>query len=260
VENSSSEKFRGLNLDDSLSLKEDRRAECAEYLKVFPNDLPTEAVATSKAWRNTWLEKAYQGVEDDEGAARAASSVSREWAIRFLVGQCLYPYASAINFHLGSFQTTGENWRFLDYGCGAGDIALYVAREGHPVVICDLSPGNLDLAAWRFNRRDMCYTAIPTTAEEPYPVLPKVEYALSSAVLEHLARPDEAIRRIADAVIPGGYFVESQFLERPANVGGDHLQSAADRRELTLTVVNEYFYGVGQQKMAGVPVTIWRRK
>src|SRR5215470_15667176 len=99
--------------------------------------------------------------------------------------------------------------RYLDLGCGSGELTLAFARLGiRRITGVDLLPRNIERAracaaqadageGVRFVRCDL-YTWIPEG---------KYDVVMSFDALEHIETPAKFLRRIADFVAPGGVAV-----------------------------------------------------
>jgi SAM-dependent methyltransferase len=101
-----------------------------------------------------------------------------------------------------------EGWRCLEIGAGAGSVARWlcdrVGESGHvlatdlnPILLQDLDLPNLEVRAHDILRDD----------------LPKAAFDLvhSRLVLEHLPGREDALRKMAAAVAPGGWLVVEDF-------------------------------------------------
>src|SRR5262245_34117914 len=122
-----------------------------------------------------------------------------------LLGRVIGPTTEALLARVG----VTEGMRCLDVGCGLGAVTLELARRVGPAgqaVGIDLDEPVLELA-----RQDAEQQRLPAVfrvgsvlelAEEPTYDLVHARFLLS-----HLARPDEAMRRLAGAARPGGVVV-----------------------------------------------------
>ncbi len=107
-------------------------------------------------------------------------------------------------------ETLGEAqrpWRILDAGCGLGQMALWLARQGHEVVLCDLSSRMLAQARAGFEaeglaaRAGFYHLALQDPAMQQ---LGRFDLVLCHAVLEWLAQPRAALPHLAALLAPGG--------------------------------------------------------
>ena len=98
-------------------------------------------------------------------------------------------------------------WRILDAGCGLGQMALWLARQGHEVVLCDLSSRMLAQARAGFEAEGLAARARfhhrplqALSAEQ----LGRFDLILCHAVLEWLAEPRAALPHLAGLLAPEG--------------------------------------------------------
>jgi SAM-dependent methyltransferase len=76
----------------------------------------------------------------------------------------------------------------LDFGCGAGNNSLMLAKAGYEVTLADVDGQTLAFAISRFERHHLPYKVWKTDTE-PAPPLPKYDLILAFDVLEHLPKP-----------------------------------------------------------------------
>lgn len=102
-----------------------------------------------------------------------------------------------------------KRWRILEIGCGLGDLAAALARQGHAVVGLESSVVAVESA--RAKGVDARHADLLdfTTAE-------KFDCAIFTRSLHHLPSLDEALRHVGALLQPGGLcLVEDFALERP---------------------------------------------
>lgn len=136
---------------------------------------------------------------DDDGHAiallKAEATIKFEYVTRALLGR--------------------ESQRVLDLGCGAGFIAIPLARAGHDVTGIDLSESTLSVARSRsspelpvrFERADVCAVPEPDAS---------FDAVLALDLLEHVEQPAALIREAARVLKPGGQFIYHTFNRTPA--------------------------------------------
>ncbi len=96
--------------------------------------------------------------------------------------------------------------RILDVGCGAGWLSLELARMGHEVTGVDIAEKRIDIAreAARRNNCEIDYRVIPLEelcAHEPF------DFIVSYGSLHHFPRVGEAVDKISDLLVAGGFFL-----------------------------------------------------
>jgi 2-polyprenyl-3-methyl-5-hydroxy-6-metoxy-1,4-benzoquinol methylase len=95
--------------------------------------------------------------------------------------------------------------RVLDAGCGNGAFSRVLAERGYEVSGCDLSESGIAVARkaspeCRFECLSV-YDDFLAAFGEPFDVIVSIE------VVEHLYDPDTFIKRVREALAPGGLFV-----------------------------------------------------
>ncbi|MCY4639073.1 MAG: class I SAM-dependent methyltransferase [Chloroflexi bacterium] len=100
--------------------------------------------------------------------------------------------------------------RVLDAGCGTGDAVICLAEQlrgrGARIVAVDLSAASLAVAAKRARVRGLEGIEFVSADLEDLPSLGlgEFDYIVLPGVLQHLASPAEALRRLAGALAPDG--------------------------------------------------------
>ena len=106
--------------------------------------------------------------------------------------------------------------RFLDVGCGPGDVSLLAAERVGPageVVGVDTDDRVLDLARARASANGATQVRFVQTDLREFPVDTSFDAVVGRFVLMYLADPTYVVRRVAQYVRPGGVvaFQEFQF-------------------------------------------------
>lgn len=92
--------------------------------------------------------------------------------------------------------------RILDFGCGTGDLTEQLARSGAVVTGIDFSPEMIASAQKKFPHLSFQVADGHTyRTDQPYHAV------FSNAALHWMKRPEEVIRSIWHALLPGGRFV-----------------------------------------------------
>jgi S-adenosylmethionine-dependent methyltransferase len=99
--------------------------------------------------------------------------------------------------------------RILDAGCGLGYMALYLAQQGHDVVLCDHSAAMLQSAKQLFAEQAPAanVTFIESAVQNLQQHLEdQFDLVLFHAVLEWVTEPQHTLAELLKFVCPGGYF------------------------------------------------------
>lgn len=130
---------------------------------------------------------------------------------------------------------------FLDFGSGIGSNALVFGLAGFTVSLADIADPLRNFAKWRLERRGITVRAIDLKRE---PIDPeRYDVITCFDVLEHVPDPLGAVRRMRNALRPGGvYFLYAPFgfdPERPMHVV--HEDPVSDRlRSLGFAVEHDW--------------------
>ncbi len=92
--------------------------------------------------------------------------------------------------------------RVLDFGCGTGDLARYLAAQGYTPTGCDIAPAMIDRArelgpGIEWVSLSPYWTALPFEAAS-------FNAVAASSVLEYLDDPDGVLRELSRVLAPGG--------------------------------------------------------
>lgn len=94
--------------------------------------------------------------------------------------------------------------RILDMGAGQGNFSLTLAEMGYRVTWNDLRAELADYVRMKYEHGDITY--VPGNAFElEFPEL--FDGVLITEIIEHVAHPDEFLRKSAELVRPGGYVI-----------------------------------------------------
>ncbi len=214
--------------DPSLPLYEDRKLELAEFYGMTPEQAGQIASIEDK----DALENMFVDTDTDTGLLDNYRAASLLYTGRLMMKYTRFPVAVKLIPYLNSkfIPAKRKNIRVLDYGCGVGDYGLAFATQGYRITVLDIEGGNLDFAKWRFDQRNIPVDVVPVTDDNLYPALEPHNIVLAGELLEHVRDPIAVLKNIFDSTPKGGYLWLSGYPEFEREVGGDHLQEAADVR------------------------------
>lgn len=94
----------------------------------------------------------------------------------------------------------------LDFGCGSGDITLYLAGAGHRLTGYDLSPAMIGQAVRADRDRIVRWASQASDVPDILPFADaSFDVVVASSVLEYVAELDLTLRQIARVLRPGGW-------------------------------------------------------
>lgn len=113
----------------------------------------------------------------------------------------------------------------LDVGCGTGELALYLARQGHDALGIDFSPTAIERATARARARRIPARFLVWDALRLHELGLTFETVTDSAMFHTLSDPDRErfVTEIASVLRPGGrylLFCDARPDDRPAWEGG----------------------------------------
>jgi SAM-dependent methyltransferase len=222
-----------------LSVSEDRLREFA----LFYGLSPAEAANIESIKNKQVLEDVFDCVETDEGLLGNYRTARLYYTARLQLAYTRFPVACKLLQYFNSLyrKSKRSSIRVLDYGCGVGDYGLAFAVHGYPVTLLDIEGGNLDFARWRFEQRQLPHHVIAATESNLYPNLGQQDIILSGEVLEHVREPLTVLKNSHAALNKGGFLWYSGYPDFEKEVGGDHLQEAADVRPEAYQYVQTVF-------------------
>jgi SAM-dependent methyltransferase len=219
---------RAMRLDPNRDWSLDRRAELLEFYAQVHPDLDQSALADEvdrRAYAQPRRDPLFVGADamTEPELIGAYREASRHQAMRLMLaydrlGQAL----PLVNLAL----RLAPNRRMIDYGCGASDTGLVFWLFGFEVTICDVAGGNLELARWRYARRNASVRVVEAGPGRMYPDLGReAGFIAALEILEHLPDPIQALEKMHQALTPGGLVVvrEKSFESRDDDA---HLESA----------------------------------
>lgn len=94
----------------------------------------------------------------------------------------------------------------LEYGGGAGDITIALARRGFKMIYSEINKGLIDFAKWRFSKRKLNIAVQDLTINSEFP---SGSCVISFDVLEHLKNLPLKIKKVSNSLSRGGSFIFS---------------------------------------------------
>lgn len=143
---------------------------------------------------------------------------------------------------LERFYQSTESLTIWDAGCGFAQISLWLAAQGHQLILCDLSEKMLHRAEQQFAEAGLTAQFHHQTAQNLAPQLPDFDLVLFHAVLEWLAEPLPGLQVVANKVKTGGY-LSLLFYNRNAMVYTNTLKGAWRWKNL----LNDSYMGKGSK-------------
>jgi SAM-dependent methyltransferase len=126
-----------------------------------------------------------------------------------------------------------EGWRCVDVGAGGGDVTVALAevvgRDGR-VYAVDVDPRTRDEVAKAAAEVGAAQVIAITQAGEDLLLPEPVDLAFCRFVLMHVADPTVVLRRMGQAVRPGGWVVAQEPVTSAGRIGGQPL-SMPDARD-----------------------------
>ncbi|MEM0952362.1 MAG: class I SAM-dependent methyltransferase [Cyanobacteria bacterium P01_H01_bin.74] len=232
-----------------LSVEEDRLKEFAAFYDLTE----AEAQNTQSVEHKDKLHDLFDSVETDQGLLQNYRNARLFYTARMQLAYTRFPVAYKLLRYFNALYPKKKRRavRVLDYGCGVGDYGLAFALHGYSVTLLDIEGGNLDFAKWRFEKRSLPHQVIAANEENLYPSLGEQTIVLSGEVLEHVRDPLTVLKNTKNCLMPGGYFWYSGYPDYEREVGGDHLQEAADVRLEALDYVMQHFKPATRLQLPG---------
>jgi len=114
--------------------------------------------------------------------------------------------------------------RVLDFGCGVGTDALFLASQGYDVTLVDVPGLTFEFARHRFRRRSLAARFVESRVPLPEPD-GTYDVVVCFDVFEHLPDPLEAARRLVAALRPAGIMLQQAAFEddgtHPCHLNGN---------------------------------------
>jgi 2-polyprenyl-3-methyl-5-hydroxy-6-metoxy-1,4-benzoquinol methylase len=167
------------------------------------------AKSSEQAWHDKWY---------DENARKEFPDTAAEFREFFSRVQ-LQPFCDGGWAYWGDARTEmmrmiGDvrGLEVLDYGCGSGQLGIYLAMQGARVSGFDLSPKGIEVANWAAQKYGLICSFRAMDAEEiDYPS-GAFDLAVGFGVLHHVIKYPKSAVRLADVIKPGGRAVFHETL------------------------------------------------
>ncbi|MGE0201151.1 MAG: class I SAM-dependent methyltransferase [Candidatus Melainabacteria bacterium] len=235
--------------DKSATVQLDRLREFAEFHRMSE----AEAAEVQSIKNKAVLEAIFDNVETDDGLLKNYRDASFYYTARMQLAYTRFPVAFKLLRYFNALYPKNKraDVRVLDYGSGVGDYGMAFAVHGYHVTLLDIEGGNLDFARWRFEQRGLKHDVIPVTDASLYPPLGRQDIILSGEVMEHVRDPLTVLKNSHAALPKGGFLWYSGYPDHEREVGGDHLQEAADVRPQALAFVQQHFKPATRLQLPG---------
>ncbi len=227
-------------IDKSRSLRDDRLQELMDFYQLTADEVRhTQSEESTEVYK-----KAFDsGVETDKKLLDNYRGCTLLSTSRYMLAYTRFDPASKILKHINSlyFPWQRKNMRVLDYGCGVSDYGLAFASFGYQITIADIKGGNLEFSKSRYASRKISLNVIPISEDKLYPAFGKQDIIVTGEVLEHVRDPLRVLKNMHASLPKGGLLWYSGFPDNERNVGGCHLQEAADGREASCQFMQSHF-------------------
>jgi SAM-dependent methyltransferase len=182
------------------SLYESMVMELAEYLGEAPATVAAACEAGAESVAQEW--KARQlGKESPPAEVVEFYRTTKSYLFDLTTFNAEYPHIATLEALVAMAKGRGLK-QVLDFGSGIGSVGLFFALNGMEVALADVSEPLQDYVAWRFKVRGLKVKLINLNKE----TLPLQAFDVVTAfdVLEHLPRPADTLRTLAETTKVGG--------------------------------------------------------
>lgn len=162
-----------------------------------------------RAWHDGWYEKnARQEFPDD--AAEFREFFRRVQLANFCDGGWAYWGDARADMMRLIGDVRGLN--VLDYGCGSGQLGIYLALQGARVCGFDLSPKGVEIANWAARKYNLDCEFRPMDAEQLDYADNSFDLVIGFGVLHHVVKYPRSAMQLARITRPGGRAVFHETL------------------------------------------------
>jgi hypothetical protein len=181
------------------------------------------------------------GVNDDERLFQTLTELTPFYFLRKMQVPTL-PDLQCLLKLLPVLEKKGIPLKTLDYGYGAADLSIFLAKCGHKPTICDVEGGNLTAARKRFELRSLEVTCVGVLAFNPVPSIEgQFDLIIAIEVLEHIRNPLKLLELIDGLLYDNGMVMLGSFPFTDTSAIGDHLKEAVSQRLKLLSWINEHW-------------------
>lgn len=123
-----------------------------------------------------------------------------------------------------------SNVTVVDYGCGASDIGILLAKLGAKVIIVDLNGKRSKFAEWRYLIRGLTVACREVNSMDEYAEFGEgsIDLFIVTEVFEHVRNPMRLLQIIATSLRSGGILFDSMGGKFDRDIVGDHLIEAIE--------------------------------
>jgi 2-polyprenyl-3-methyl-5-hydroxy-6-metoxy-1,4-benzoquinol methylase len=175
--------------------------EAAEYLGITPGEADRMREWAPEGFMEEWR-RVVSDPEDPELLVRFYNESKAE-----LFEQIIWHAGEPIHhrsFVCAELASRRPGREFLDYGSGIGSNAIIFGLAGFNITLADIADPLLGFAKWRCEKRGLQVRTIDLKRQS----LERERYDVITCfdVLEHVPKPLRAVKRMRDALRPGGLF------------------------------------------------------
>lgn len=188
------------------------------------------------------------GVNDDERLFKTLTKLTPLYFLRKMQAPALSDLQRILKL-LPVLEKKAIPLKTLDYGGGAADASILLAKRGHKPTICDVEDGNLTAAQKRFELRSLEVRCIGASSKDPIPSIEgHFDLIIAIEVLEHVRKPLKLLELIYELLNENGIVMLGSFPLKDTDTRGDHLiKEAVSKRSQLCRWINNHFNRVSTE-------------
>jgi SAM-dependent methyltransferase len=195
------ERWRAVLAPRTGDVRQELMLEASEYLGIPLPEVEANVANSAAAFPEEW-KRLVPNPSDPQQVVRFYNESKTE-----LFEQIAWHSTDAIHHRslvCSDLAVASPGREFLDYGSGIGSNALVFGLSGYRVTLADVADPLRNFAKWRCERRGITVHAVDLKRAS----LPQDSYDVITCfdVLEHVPDPDSAVRKMREALRPGGLF------------------------------------------------------